>query len=497
MSDINTLFPSGTVIHLKVPLRILLADDNLDDRLLTCRELRKRFPLVQVEEVADADALARALVAGQFDAVITDFQMGWTDGLEVLEQVRKRRPDCPVIMFTGTGSEAIAVAAMKSGLDDYVVKSPKEFARLPDAVWFALQRREAVRERLRLESRLSQILNLLNVGVFRCTLEGELREANPAFLRLLGWAAVQDGAGRNLHDLFFGPAERDKVVRELRADGRLRGREVRLVEGDRTIWGAVTEVVNDAEDGESLVEGLLEDVSERKRLEEDLRRLVTTVSHEIRTPLTSIQGALRLLVAERGNALTPRAVELLDIARRGSDRLLRLTRSLLDLQRIESGPDDLRTKPVELMPLVERVIRLNTPYAQEHGVTLALEGAVPGARVRGEEDPVVQVLTNLLSNGCKFSPSGKPVTIAVVRRGAALRVSVTDQGEGIPEEIRGKIFRPFVRAGGSQRNAMEGSGLGLTISKDIVERLGGRIGFETESGKGTTFYFDLPEERSS
>ena len=135
-------------------LRILLIDDNPDDRLLVIRELRREFPDLQVEQITEAEGFAQALEAGDFDLMITDYQLRWSDGLAVLRAVKARCPDCPVIMFTCTGSEEIAVQAMKNGLDDYILKSPKHFIRLPAAVRSALKRAEDSIERKRAEETL-------------------------------------------------------------------------------------------------------------------------------------------------------------------------------------------------------------------------------------------------------------------------------------------------------------------------------------------------------
>ena len=106
-------------------LRVLLLDDNCDDRLVTLDALRREFSDVQVEQITDRESFDRSLNAGEFDLVITDYQLHWTDGLAVLHAIKAARQDWPVVMFTGTGSERIAVEAMKAGLDDYLVKSPE------------------------------------------------------------------------------------------------------------------------------------------------------------------------------------------------------------------------------------------------------------------------------------------------------------------------------------------------------------------------------------
>ncbi|HID56752.1 TPA: response regulator, partial [Candidatus Poribacteria bacterium] len=111
-------------------LRVLLIEDNPDDRFLTIRELQREFGRVEVEQITDRRGFEQALESGEFDVVITDYQLRWGNGLEVLREIKKRNPYMPVIMFTGTGNEEIAVEAMKSGLDDYVIKSPIHLKRL-------------------------------------------------------------------------------------------------------------------------------------------------------------------------------------------------------------------------------------------------------------------------------------------------------------------------------------------------------------------------------
>lgn len=125
-------------------LSILLVDDNPDDRALVARELQREFPGVRVQQIIDAKGMERVLEAGDFDLVITDYQLRWTDGLAVLSAIKERCPECPVIMFTGTGTEEVAVQAMKAGLDDYIIKTPQHFGRLPGVIRSSL---EGIRQR--------------------------------------------------------------------------------------------------------------------------------------------------------------------------------------------------------------------------------------------------------------------------------------------------------------------------------------------------------------
>jgi signal transduction histidine kinase len=139
-------------------------------------------------------------------------------------------------------------------------------------------------------------------------------------------------------------------------------------------------------------------------------------------------------------------------------------------------------------------VEANQPYATQLGVTLVLEDAPPAVRVAVDGDRVIQVLTNLLSNAAKSSPPGERVAVSAVSCGGCWWVAVTDHGPGIPESFRGRVFQRFAQADASTTRPRGGTGLGLSISKAIVERMRGRIGFETSAGRGTTFYFDLPME---
>jgi PAS domain S-box-containing protein len=254
-------------------LRILLIDDNPDDRTLVMHELGREFPDLQVEEIAEVQGLARALDAGGFDLVITDYELRWTDGLTVLHAIKARWSDCPVIMFTATGSEEIAVEAMKAGLDDYVLKSPKHYVRLVAAVRAVLERAETHRRAAGLETRLNTLLNRLQVGVFRSTLDGCLLEANPAFLRLFGLQSLQEAQTTALDELYLRPEDRLQLLNQLKETGYVHEYEMQLRRADGSpFWVSLTEILGTTLDGTTVIDGLVEDINKRKRAEEALRR---------------------------------------------------------------------------------------------------------------------------------------------------------------------------------------------------------------------------------
>jgi len=238
---------------------------------------------------------------------------------------------------------------------------------------------------------------------------------------------------------------------------------------------------------------LVRDISERKMSERLKDEFVATVSHELRTPLTAIHGALGLVGGGVAGTLSERARTMVDIALTNSERLIRLINDLLDIQTIEAGKVAVHRRPLALRPVLEQLITSNYAYGQKFGVTFRLEDESGDVVVNTDPDRLTQVLTNLLSNAAKFSTYGDIVIIQVSRQQELVRIAVTDHGPGIPAAFQPQLFQKFAQANGSNTRRTGGTGLGLSIAKTLIERLGGRIGFETAAGVGTTFYVELPE----
>lgn len=247
--------------------------------------------------------------------------------------------------------------------------------------------------------------------------------------------------------------------------------------------------------GPARIRGSIIDITERKRMERMKNEFVSTVSHELRTPITSIRGSLGLLAAGVTGPLPPAAQSMIEVAHKNCERLVRLVNDILDIEKVEEGKMSFNLKSVRLQNVVARAILLNRPFAHGRNVELRLVEEEPQALVFGDEERLMQVLTNLISNAVKVSPRGETVTIGIERRGSQLRTSIRDRGPGIPEDFRGRLFQKFAQADRRDDSSTRmGTGLGLAIAKALVEKMSGTIGFETEEGRGTTFYFDLAED---
>lgn len=309
----------------------------------------------------------------------------------------------------------------------------------------------------------------------------------PESLRCLGTpmsALVLDLARRG----FLGNGQPDEIavsifaLMERKTSGR---REMRTPHG-RIL--SVSHVVTG--DGRTIVS--CSDVTEQREVERLKNEFVSTVSHELRTPLTSIAGSLGLLAGGVGGELSPRAARLVSIAHKNADRLARLVNDLLDIDKIESGQMEFRRDRLDLNDLIRQAVEQNRPYADRFGATLDFQPASGSIPVIGDFDRLLQVAANLISNAAKYSPPGGTVRLSSAAAGEAAFLSVSDEGPGIPQDFRPRLFRRFAQADASDRRAQQGTGLGLSIALAIVERHGGTIEVETETGLGTTFRVKLP-----
>lgn len=235
---------------------------------------------------------------------------------------------------------------------------------------------------------------------------------------------------------------------------------------------------------------------ENERSKEALQvksNFVSTVSHELRTPLTSIKGSIDLINSGVLGEVPSGFANLLDIAGRNSDRLEKLINDVLDVQRMETEKGFRDFMPIDVAALLRESVEANEGFAEKHKVQLSLTGTLTDAKILGEERRLIQVITNLISNAVKFSEAGGLVEVWSERCAEGVKINVRDHGIGIPVGSREKVFGHFTQIDSSDQRRAGGSGLGMSISKQIVERHGGEIDYVSEQGKGSTFYIVLKE----
>ena len=492
------------MIEVRPLQNIVIIDDNPDDRLLAIRELGKEFSDLQILEIIDAKEFVSALEADNYDLVITDYQLKWTNGLDILNAFKSRYPDIPVIMFTNSGTQEVAVEAMKAGLDDYVIKSPKHFVRLSQAVRLAW---ENAQTRLRLNQtslRLQFLLNQLNVGVFRATLDGELIECNDGFLHLLNLSTSEQAR------IFFRSYPRLNLANSSGIPPW--EKEVQLLLDGNTTWLMLSETLTEL-DGETVIDGLLQDITERKSAEAQIQQLNQTlehrvtertaqleainkeletfaysISHDLRTPIRQVYSFADILqkslksinLSEEINSYLEMIIKLTKRASKMIDDLMEFS---------STGRLEMFYTTIDMNSLVEEIKQQLVSQTENRNITWEIE-SLPS--VNGDRTLIRLVWQNLIENAIKYTSYKN---IAEINIGSNINSSeitffIKDNGVGFDMRYVDRIFGIFQRLHSSQE--FEGTGIGLANVQRIVHRHRGRIWTQSAVNQGTTIYFSLP-----
>jgi PAS domain S-box-containing protein len=370
------------------------------------------------------------------------------------------------------------------------------FVAVTAALLFALIRRSERKVRA-LAAELRATVDGMADGVFLVDGNGNIVEANRAALALVGATSKDELLGpieswgrrfqvRSLDGAPL-PPDRYAATRVLagepvahyeavlrRADGR-----------DVFVSVAATPVIGPART--RLAVSVLRDVSDARRLDELRDEFLSTAAHEFKTPLAVIKAYAQLVA--RRDAGERRA---LAVIQRQVDRLTRLLEDILEGSRLRDGDGAGRAERFDLAELARATADRLRPTSPGHDLAVEAPGPVP---VMGDRDRIARVLANLLENAVRFSPEGGEVRVRVEAEGGEARVSVADHGIGIPSERQEQVFRRYYRAHAGTDHDYGGIGLGLEVSRTVVERHGGRMWFESAPGTGSTFHFGLPLRR--
>jgi signal transduction histidine kinase len=422
-----------------MPPRVLIVDD--EESVTVTMAAILEMDGYSVATALRADEALAHIEAEEFDLILTDLRLDDFDGMDVLAAARRKSRDTVGIVLTGYASLESAVKALREGAYDYMLK-PADVEELRATVARGLERRKL----------------------------GEQLRARVADL---------ESANRTINELNEGL--QDRVAR---ATAELQSR------------------VHDLDEARTELQSSYEKLQELDKLKS---QFLSIASHELKTPITAMSGFVQIAVRRikrRLGAGRPSEtdwkkeeetlLEQLEVVQRQTSKLARLVDELLDVSRIESGRLELRVSEVDLPELIAEVMRRHQLMATKHELRLTYD---PDAKldVRGDRDHLEQVLNNLIGNAMKYSPDGGVIDVTVKRAGdREVEFAVGDHGIGIhPAELE-RVFGLFYRSPDRLARDVGGMGLGLYITKEIVDRHNGRIWAESEVGKGTAFHVALP-----
>ncbi|MBD2090048.1 response regulator [Microcoleus sp. FACHB-1515] len=501
-------------------LRILLLDDNPNDRLLVIRELQQAFSDLEILAAIDSDSFFAQLATDQLDLVITDYQLRWSNGLEVLTVVKTRYPDCPVIMFTDSGNEEVAVLGMKQGLSDYLPKR-QPFHRLAIAVREAILKQQMQRdyaaamlalkaseEQFRLAMEAAELgfwdwdvagdrvtWSYNQVGLFGAeptrdrTYADFLAQVHPDDQAMVQYAIDRAIEQNSDYDVEFRVVWPDDSVHWLASKGRVyrndRGEAIRMIG-----------VVRDTTDRRLAEEALRHQTRELSRLNRIKDEFLAVLSHELRSPLNPILGWAKLLQTRKYDEVsTLRALKTIE---RNARLQTQLVEDLLDVSRIMQGKLSLNVESVNLIDCIAAAIDTMRFAAEAKSIVIetSFDRSIPA--IPGDPNRLQQVMWNLLSNAIKFTPNRGRVEIRLEAiedpQGSTpqAQIIVSDTGIGIPAAFLPHVFEYFCQEDASISRSHGGLGLGLAIVRHLVELHGGTISAASlGAGQGATFTITL------
>lgn len=493
-------------------MRVLIVEDSAADARLVQAYLAQDGTQAQVHiapRLSDALTIAKEL---PLDAILLDMSLPDAQGVEAVRRMRAAAPRVPIVILSGLEDEAVASEAVANGAQDYLMKSHVDEAGLRRALRYAIERQQLLDRLAASEARLQEenvLLRRLTDAAGRVFATLDVRAVVGLLAaearRLWGGTVTLYPGERRKPDAFLndafgakrpvlaadamrlalpipGTSGRNEWLLDIHSAGAPFGEnDVFALDLLRQYVGIA--IQNVALFGE--LQSQRASVIQLNQLKDDL---IALLAHDFKGPLTTIIGFTELL---EENALQGEDAQgALKSIRQSAVRLANLANDTLAMSRVEQGELNLEADPVNVAQIVQDTVESLAPQR-----TVDFEVVAKDPVVRGDPARLRQVFENIIGNAVKYSPEGTPVKVRVSETDRTVRISVQDQGIGIPSDEMRFLFERFTRASNAKRSTIKGTGLGLYLAKTLVERHGGNIQVQSTLGEGSTFTVVLPRVR--
>jgi signal transduction histidine kinase len=438
----------------------------------------------------------------EFAAVLLDLSLPDSDGFATLTNMIQRFPKLNVIIMTSQSDKSLGLEAVKSGAQDFLVKGDFDKEQLAKVLHYSIERSQIL-------IRLEETQQIAHIGHWECSPAEHFFYASEEAYRIFGLQLNRSFTCEEImkEDNPFAPlmAIQGKAQKESKAQV---DQWIKRVGGEKRFVTIFCTAAYVAEKG-YIYNGIIQDITERKRAEEAHKarnlaeqeakvreQLIANVSHEMRTPMNAILGMSNLLLKTTLDAEQQKYVNAIS---QSSEVLLNIINDILTTSALQNDQLRFVLQPVHLKALIQNLMNLMAPKAAEKGLSLHyhIDETLPEP-LMADSSRLNQILYNLVGNAIKFTEQGEVVLEVRLKeqleQEATLQFVVKDTGIGVPPEIKESLFLPFTR-GEHADSIYEGTGLGLSITRSLIERQGGRIWFESEVGKGASFFFELTLEK--
>lgn len=483
-------------------VRILLLEDSALDAELAARALHRGGVPHETQRVQTRDDFVWALDQRSFDLILSDYVLPGFGGNEALELARAKCPEIPFIFVSGAIGEETAIESLKNGATDYVLKQRLE--RLPSAVSRATAEFAEKQRRIHAERALRQtegryrtlIESATDFAIFMLDEQGSITTWSTGAERMLGY--TESEICSQSVNILFTPEDREQgafetEMRVAREQGRAADERMHIRKDGTRFWasGVLAPVRED-----TALQGfvkVMRDVTDSRRAQEQLRfsnqeleQFAYAASHDMQEPLRTVNSYAQLLLRRYRGKLDADAEEFLGYIQGGVRHMQLLIADLLAYSHLLHEHND-RRRAVPLEDVLKQVILVSAGSIRDSGALITHD---PLPVINGDESQITQVMQNLLSNSLKYQEEGNipNVHLSAKRNGDEWMISVRDNGIGFEPEYADRIFGLFRRL---HREQYPGTGIGLALSKRIIERHGGSIWAESQLGVGSTFYFTL------